>query len=95
MGYSSCIAKMKNCLDYFLKADEKKHQQFNLTFDDIRMIPDIVENYDSVVVRPKNKGYRLEFTKRYGSVEYQVVEVVGSIETTRATCRKRRSTSTI
>ena len=71
-------AYAKHCLDYFLKADKKKHQQFNLTFDDIRMIPDIVENYDSVVVVPKNKGYRLEYTKRYGSVEYQVVEGVGS-----------------
>ncbi len=63
----------EHCLDYFAE-----DSQLNLTHDDLRMIPDIVMNYDSVKVGKHNNGYKLEFTKKYGDVEYFVVEDVES-----------------
>lgn len=63
----------KHCLDYFIGDG-----QLNLTHDDLRMIPDIVENYDSVTVGKRSNGDTLKYTKRYGGVEYTVVEVLKS-----------------
>ncbi len=62
----------KHCLDSFI---EDGH--LNLTHDDLRMIPDIVENYDSVKLIDAKKGYTLEFTKQYGDALYVVVETIG------------------
>lgn len=44
------------------------------------MIPDIVENYDSVNFINSRKGYTLSFTKTYGDVVYQVTETIGGKE---------------
>lgn len=65
----------KHCLDAFLNKG-----QLNLTLDDIRMIPDIMENYDGVEVKIRNNGYSLEFKKKYGDVEYFVTEIIGKDE---------------
>lgn len=62
----------KHCLDSFIE-----YGQLNLTHDDLRMIPDIVENYDSVKLINAKKGYTLEFRKVYGDVEYLVSETIG------------------
>ena len=59
------------CLDSFI---EDGH--LNLTHDDLRMIPDIVENYDSVELINTKKGYSLMFTKEYGDVVYVVAETI-------------------
>lgn len=64
-----------HCLDSFLYDN-----QISITFDDIRMIPDIVENYDSVNFINSRKGYTLSFTKTYGDVVYQVTETIGGKE---------------
>ena len=64
-----------HCLDSFLYDN-----QISITFDDIRMISDIVENYDSVNFINSRKGYTLSFTKTYGDVVYQVTETIGGKE---------------
>ena len=54
-----------------------------------RMIPDIVENYDSVELINAKKGYSLVFTKEYGDVVYVVAETIASKkETPRGTRQK-------
>lgn len=74
----------KHCLDSFI---EDGH--LNLTHDDLRMIPDIVENYDSVKLINAKKGYTLEFTKEYGEVVYVVAETIaGKNESPRGTRQK-------
>ncbi|MBQ5665545.1 MAG: hypothetical protein IIV41_06745, partial [Akkermansia sp.] len=55
-----------HCLDYYLKEDG-----LNLTYDDIRMIPDILKNYDSITPDFKNGKWGIEYIKNYGGVEYR------------------------
>lgn len=64
---------MGHCLDYFIEDN-----QFNLSHDDLRMIPDIIENYDSIKMGTLNGGDTIEYTKRYGDVEYFVLEAIES-----------------
>ncbi len=74
----------KHCLNSFI---EDGH--LNLTHDDLRMIPDIVENYDSVELINAKKGYSLVFTKEYGDVVYVVAETIADKkETPRGTRQK-------
>ncbi len=57
-----------HCLDSFIYDN-----QISITYDDIRMIPDIVSNYDSVVAEKKTKKWSLVFLKKYGNIEYKYV----------------------
>lgn len=55
-----------HCLDYYLKDDG-----LNLTYDDIRMIPDILRNYDSITPEFKDGRWGVVYVKNYSGVEYR------------------------
>lgn len=55
-----------HCLDYYLKEDG-----LNLTYDDIRMIPDILRNYDSITPEFKDGRWGVVYVKNYSGVEYR------------------------
>lgn len=55
-----------HCLDYFIQKDG-----LNLTYDDIRLIPDILKNYDTIKPDYKRKRWGVVYIKRYGDIEYR------------------------
>ncbi len=56
----------RHCLDSFFG-----EKQVSVSFDDIRMIPDIVRNRDSVSVQKRQGKHRLVYTKQYGDLCYK------------------------
>lgn len=42
----------------------------NLTHDDIRMLPDILKNYDSITPDYKDRRWGIVYIKNYGRIEY-------------------------
>lgn len=57
-----------HCLDSFIYDN-----QISITYDDIRMIPDIVRNYDSVKADKKSGKWGLVFLKKYGNITYRYI----------------------
>lgn len=57
-----------HCLDSFIYDN-----QISITYDDIRMIPDIVRNYDSVKVEKESGKWSIVFLKQYGNLTYKYV----------------------
>ncbi len=55
-----------HCLDSFFG-----EKQVSVSFDDIRMIPDIVRNRDSVSVQKRQGKHMLVYTKQYGDLCYK------------------------
>ena len=60
-----------HCLDSFMYDD-----QVSITFDDIRMIPDIIDSYDSVKAEKESGKWKLVFLKKYGDITYKYISEI-------------------
>lgn len=60
-----------HCLDSFMYDD-----QVSITFDDIRMIPDIINSYDSVKAEKESGKWKLVFLKKYGDITYKYISEI-------------------
>ena len=61
-----------HCLDYYRSDDG-----LNLTYDDIRLLPDILKNYDSVTPDFKDGAWGIVYIKNYGGIEYRYSARIG------------------
>ena len=52
--------------------------QISVTYDDLRMIPEIVKERDQVYAEHKGGAWTLVYVKAYGDIEYRYVEKLGS-----------------
>lgn len=48
----------------------------SITFDDIRMIPDIIDSYDSVKAEKESGKWKLVFLKKYGDITYKYISEI-------------------